>query len=258
MASESRDTRDNKARWRERRRFLLATVVITLLYLGIQEVWMRAAAELAHRGWTVNDPAQTYAAEAMEIAQSSRQRELALGPDFPQKVFRLGFEYGYLSQFLGGYGQQPDAVMQQLSRPVEAHVHRFHALAEQLGVAPITRLPVHTAADFSELTRRIDDDPEGVAMRIEQVGSRRLRHLFLFAAHTGTQAAALETPGDVAPIPATLRIGMHATLAGIPEALWRPLSKTSRGSRAEMHRNYRASVTQLENALADRPAQSGQ
>lgn len=257
MARLSHDTSDDKARWRERRRFLLATVVITLLYLGIQEVWMRAASELAHRGWTVNDPAQTYATEAMEIAQSSRQREMALDPDFPQKVFQLGFEYGYLSQFLGGYGPQPDEVMQQLSRPVEAHVRRFHALAEQLGVAPISRLPVHTAADFSELTRRIDDDPERVAMRIEQVGSRRLRHLFLFAAHTGTQAAALETAGDVAPIPATLRIGRHATLAGIPEALWRPLIKTSRGSRAEMHRNYRASVTHLENALAANPAQTG-
>lgn len=246
-----------KRRWREWRRFLLATVAITLLYLGIQAVWMLGAAQLAYRGWTVNDPAQTYAAKAAELAERSRLRETGLAPNFSQKVFQLGFEYGYLSQWLGGYGLQPDEVMQQLSRPVEAHIRRLDALAEQLGVRPVARLPVRTAADFSELAQRIEADTGGIARRIEQVGSPRLRHLFLFAAHAGTQAAALDSMGDVTPIPATLLIGMHATLAGIPEASWRPLSRASRGSREEMQRDFRAAVSHLENSLAQGPAQVG-
>lgn len=241
---------DSPARWRERRRFWLATVAITLLYLGIQDLWMWGAAELAYRGWTVNDPARTYADEAAGIAEKSRQCEATLAPGFQQQVFHLGFEYGYLSQWLGGYGQQPDAVMRQLSRPVEAHLRRLKELAAQLGVAPVARLPMRTAADFFGLTQRIEDDPAGIAGRIETVGSPRLRHLFLLAAHVGTQAAALESSGDITPIPPTQLIGMHATLAGVPQPLWRPLSRVPRGSRETLRRDYQTAVIQLETALS--------
>lgn len=250
------ETTRHHARWREPRRFLLATVAITLLYLGIQAFWMWGAAELAHVGWTVNDPARTYADEAAEIAEKSREREAALDPHFPQHVFQLGFEYGYLSQWLGGYGQQPAEIMEQLSRPVEAHIRHLDETANLLGVAPVSRLPVRTAADFSGLTQRIEIDPEGVAGRIEQVGSPRLRHLFLLAAHVGTMMAALDSPGDMTPIPATQLIGMHATLAGIREALWRPLSLVSHGSRETMQSDYQAAIAHLKIALVDTPAPS--
>lgn len=250
MTTSLPETTDRRTRWRESRRFLLATVAITLLYLGIQAFWMWGAAELAHVGWTVNDPTRTYADEAAAIAEKSREREQGLAPRFPRLVFQLGFEYGYLSQWLGGYGQQPADIMAQLSRPVEAHIRRLDETAVQLGVAPISRLPVRTAADFSGLTQRIEDDPDGVAGRIEQVGSPRLRHVFLLAAHVGTMSAALESPpGDVMPIPATQLIGMHATLAGIPEALWRPLSRTARGTPEEVRRDYMAAAARLESAL---------
>lgn len=245
MTSPPPSPADTQPRWRERRRFLLATVAITLLYLGIQEIWMFGASQLAHQGWTVNDPAQTYAAEAVEVAEKSKQREAALAPQFSLRVFELGFEYGYLSQWLGGYGQQPDAVMQQLSRPVEGHIRHLNELAQQLGVAPATRLPVRTAADFGQLTQRIEEDPTGIAGRVEQVGSLRLRHLFLLAAHLGTESAALESTGDLTPIPATALIGMHATLAGVPEPLWRPLSRISRGTREEIRNDYRAALIKL-------------
>ena len=242
------ETNDRPTRWREPRRFLLATVAITLLYLGIQAFWMWGAAELAHVGWTVNDPARPYADDAAGIADKSRERERGLDPHFPRRVFQLGFEYGYLSQWLGGYGQQPADIMAQLSRPVEAHIRRLDETAVLLGVAPVSRLPVRTAADFSGLTQRIEDDPDGVAERIEQVGSPRLRHLFLLAAHVGTMSAALESPpGDLMPIPASQLIGMHATLAGISETLWRPLSRTSRGTPAEVRGDYNAAATKLEN-----------
>jgi hypothetical protein len=240
--------------WRERRRFLLATVAITLLYLGIQAIWMWGAAQLGHIGWTVNDPAETYAAEATTVAEQSRPLEARLDPRVPQRVFQLGYEYGYLSQWLGGYGQQTDAVMQQLSRPVEAHIRRLNELADQLGVAPAARLPMRTAADFSQLTQRIEDDPSGLAGRVEQVSSPRLRHLFLFAAHVGIEAAALAPSGDLTPIPATELIGKHATLAGIPEPLWRPLSRVGNGTRESQRGEYLAAVAHLENMLAKPPA----
>ncbi|MDP2883135.1 MAG: hypothetical protein Q8N89_16335 [Azonexus sp.] len=254
MTTQRPDTTRHHAGWREPRRLLLATVAVTLLYLGIQAFWMWGAAELAHIGWTVNDPARTYADEAAAIAEKSRPREQGLDPHFPRRVFQLGFEYGYLSQWLGGYGQQPDEVMAQLARPVEAHIRRLDETAILLGVAPVSRLPVRTAADFSGLTQRIEDDPSGAAERIELAGSPRLRHLFLLAAHVGTMTAALDSPGDQTPIPATQLIGMHATLAGVPEAQWRPLSRVSRGSRETRLSDYLAAVAHLESALADTPA----
>jgi len=240
--------------WRERRRFLLATVAITLLYLGIQAIWMWGAAQLGQLGWTVNDPTETYTAEAATVAEQSRPLEAHLDPRLPQRIFQLGYEYGYLSQWLGGYGQQTDAVMQQLSRPVDAHIRRLNELADQLGVAPADRLPMRTAADFSRLTQRIEEDPTGLARRIEQVSSPRLRHLFLLAAHVGVEAAALAPSGDLTPIPATELIGKHATLAGIPEPLWRPLSRVASGTRETQRGDYRAAVGHLENALAKTPA----
>ena len=63
MSSPPPNAGNSKFRWREWRRFLLATVAITLLYLGVQEIWMFGASNLAHIGWTVNDPAKTYAAK---------------------------------------------------------------------------------------------------------------------------------------------------------------------------------------------------
>jgi hypothetical protein len=236
-------------RWREWRRFLVATLAITLLYLGIQAIWMMGAAELAHRGWTVNDPARTYADEAAALAESARPREAALPAGFARQVFRLGFEYGYLSQWLGGYGQQTDDVMRQLSRPVAGHLRHLDELAGQLGVAPVERLPMRTAADFSRLTQRIEEDPDGVAGRIENVGSPRLRHLFLLGAHVGTMNAALESPGDLMPIPATQLIGKHATLAGVPENLWRPLGRVARGAPDAVRREYRDATARLDGAL---------
>ena len=176
MSSPPPNAGNSKFRWREWRRFLLATVAITLLYLGVQEIWMFGASNLAHIGWTVNDPAKTYAAKAAEIAEKTRAREARLDPQFARRTFELGFEYGYLSQWLGGYGRQSDEIMRQLSRPVDGHIRRLNELAEKLGVAPVARLPVNTAADFGELTQRIEADPAGAAERIEQAGSLRLRH----------------------------------------------------------------------------------
>lgn len=243
-------TLQRPARWRAWLRFLLATLAVTLLYLAVQALWMRVAVETSHLGWTVNDPAQTYAQEAVEVMAQSRPREAALDPRWPRWTFQLGYAYGYLSQWLGGYGQQPDALMQQLEQPVAPFQQRLDSVAQAMGVAPVERLPVRTAADFSQLTQRIEDDPQGVAARVAERGSPRLRHLFLLAAHVGTQSAALESPpSGMVPVPATALIGKHATLAGVPEALWRPLSRVGRGNPDERLREYRDAAGRLEQSL---------
>jgi hypothetical protein len=239
-----------QARWRGRWRFLLATLALTLLYLAIEQAWLWAALQLGRAGWTYNDPAQTYAAEAAEVAARSREREQALGPQHAGAVFELGLLYGYLSQWLGGYGAQPEDVMRELERPVEPAMQRMKMLGEALGVGAVERLPVRTAADFGQLTRRLEDDAGGVAGRVEQATSPRLRHLFMLGVHVGTEVAALESAKDVMPIPATYLIGKHATLAGTPETLWRPLAKLPPGDGAEARAAYRAAIGSLAEALA--------
>jgi hypothetical protein len=86
LSSPPPNAANSKFRGREWRRFLLATVAITLLYLGVQTIWMFGASHLAHIGWTVNDPAKTYAAEAAAIAEKHGRakqrltRNLRAGP----------------------------------------------------------------------------------------------------------------------------------------------------------------------------------
>jgi len=212
---------------------------------------MRGASQLARYGWTVNDPAQTFAAEAKEIAEQSRLREAALPADFPLQVFQLGIEYGYVNQWLGGYGKQSADDMNWLSRPIAHRLQRMEQLARQLAVAPAAPLPMRTAADFSQLTQRIEADEDGLADRVEATGSPRLRHLFLLAAHVGTEIAALESAGDLIPIPATLLIGQHATLAGIAEESWRPLGRYEGDTPAARSAAYEAAARRLEASLEE-------
>jgi hypothetical protein len=233
-------------KWRERWRFLLATLVLTLLYLAIQEVWLWGALQLGRGGWIYDDPAQIYAAEAAIVAERSKAREAALGSQHPRAVLELGILYGYLSLWLGGYGAQPEAAMRELQRPVEHGIQRMNALAEALGIGPVERLPVRTMADFGQLTQRLEDDAGGVATRVEQATSPRLRHLFMLGAHVGTELAALESAGDVMPIPASKLIGKHGTLAGVPESLWRPLATLPQGEKAAAIAAYRAAIGAVE------------
>ena len=232
--------------WRERWRFLLATLVLTLLYLAIQEVWLWAALQLGRSGWTYDDPARIYAAEAATVAEQSKAREAALGPQHPRAVLELGILYGYLSLWLGGYGAQPEATMRELQRPVEHAIQRLNALADALGIGPVERLPVRTAADFGQLTQRLEDDAGGVAKRVEQATSPRLRHLFMLGAHVGSELAALESATGVIPIPASQLIGKHGTLAGVPEPLWRPLATLPQGEKAAAIAAYRAAIGAVE------------
>lgn len=237
-------------RWRQRLRFLLATLTLTILYLAIQQAWMWGVGRLGRSGWTYDDPAQTYAAQAAEIAAQSKAREAGLGPQHPRTIFQLGIQYGYLSQWLGGYGAQPEATMRLLARPVERNLEQLRAHADFLGIGPLEPLPVRTAADFGQLTQRLEDDAGAVAARIERVSSPRLRHLFMLGVHAGSQLATLDSRNDVLGLPAAGLIGKHGTLAAVPEPLWRPLTRLSAGDKAQVQADYRAACEALDQALA--------
>lgn len=251
MADSSIPAASSSGPWRERRRILLAILTISLLYIAIQELQIRGASQLARYGWTVNDPARMFAAEAEEVAEQSRLREAALPADFPLQVFQLGIEYGYVNQWLGGYGNRSAEEMDWLSRPIGHRLQRLEQLARELSVAPAAPLPMRTAADFSQLTQRIEADEDGLAGRIEAAGSIRLRHLFLLGAHVATEIAALESARDLIPIPATQLIGQHATLAGISEDYWRPLGRYEGDTPAARSAAYQAAARRLEASLEE-------
>lgn len=250
MEAAQHQLAQQRGKWRERWRFLLATLVLTALYLAIQEVWLWTAQQLGRAGWTYDDPTQIYATEAATVADQSKAREAALGPEYPGAVLELGILYGYLSQWLGGYGVQPEATMRELQRPVERAVQRLKVLGDALGIGPVERLPVRTAADFGQLTQRLEDDAGGVAHRVDQATSPRLRHLFMLGVHVGTELAALDSTSDVMPIPAAKLIGKHATLAGVPEATWRPLARLPGGDKTDALAAYRAAIGALQKSVA--------
>lgn len=239
--------------WRARWRFLLATLALTLAYLAIQDAWLWVAERLGRSGWTWDDPAQTYAGQAAELARTSAAREAKLSPRHIRAVLELGAQYGYLSEWLGGYGAQPEATLRQLARPVQRNLDVLHALATFLGVGPVVPLPVRTAGDFGQLTQRLESDAGGVAARVEQATSPRLRHLFMLGVHVGVELAALESAGKLMPTPAAGPIGMHATLAGVPQSLWRPLARLDGDDAASVYKSYRAAAVALEQAYPDTP-----
>ena len=247
-----RGVEDRSDRWRARRRFLLATLVLAVMYVVLQECWMWGADKVMRVGgvgWTYGDPAKTYAGQAAEVAEQSKAREAGLSTQHPRVVFQLGVQYGYLSRRLGSSGAQPDATVRHLAPPVDRNLQDLHTCAEFLGVGTVEPLTVRTEVDFLTLTQSIEDDVGGVAARVEQVTSPRLRHLFMLGAHAGTEIATLEARDDLTPYPPFALIGKHGTLAAVPEPLWRPLTRLSHGDMGAKLADYRAAADTLDLSL---------
>ena len=93
-----------------------------------------------------------------------------------------------------------------------------------LGLAPVTFLVTRTLDDFARLTQRIEADETGLAERVTVAFSRHHRHLFLLGMHLGTEAARIQWSGGSLSLPPCVQIRRHATLAGIPPAIWEPLA----------------------------------
>jgi hypothetical protein len=234
-------------RWRARWRFLLATLTLATLYLAIEQVWMWGALKLMYVGWTYSDPAHEYAEKAAAIAEQSKALEVRLGAHYERTVFELGIQYGYVSDSLVGSANVPEEQISALARRVlDRNPRDMQTNAQRLGLGTVQPL---TAVNEIDLTQRLEDDVDGVAGHVDQRTSPRLRHLFMLGVHSGTQLSRLKPSHDVLlPARADL-IGMHGTLAGVPEPLWRPLTRVSIGD--EPFEHYRAAVDALHLSLAD-------
>jgi hypothetical protein len=158
---------------------------------------------------------------------------------YERTVFEPGVLYGYVSDALLSGASVPEERISALTARVSTN-------AERLGLGTVSPL---TAAGEIDLTRRLEDDVGGVAARVDQRTSPRLRHLFMLGVHAGSELSRLEPRHEVLlPVRADL-IGMHGTLAGLPEPLWRALTRVSIGDKPlEL---YRAAVDALDRSLAD-------
>jgi hypothetical protein len=216
-------------------RVLLATLVLALLYVAIDKLWLLATAQLSYAGLMFVDPARGYRDEAATVADRSQARESDLDPAIPATVFRLGVEYGYLSER-----------RENVAAPMEnLRLASFEEHAGALGLTSVAPLPVPGDVDFLWSSQRLEDDPSGVATEVEHATSPRLRHLFLLGAHAGSELARLSEFYGISSVPAaTPLVGMHAVLSGVPEPLWRGLMRVSQRPEAALP-EYTQRVTEL-------------
>jgi len=241
-------------RRREALRFLIATLAVTALYLAVQHLQLVAVGSLARSGWFSGNPQVELADEARAIAARSAPAEAKLTPEHALAAWRLGYLLGYLSEWLGAYGAQPEATMLGLRARMEDNLARAQGFADRLGIGPVAPMPVRTARDFAQIRERMEADEWGLAGRVEAVTSPRIRHLFMLGLQVGITAASLDdAPEGPLPIPPSGLIGKHATLAGLPADRWSALTRLEdRGDAKAAAAAYRAQAERLDAAIAAR------
>src|SRR6266851_6615929 len=244
-------------RWAETWRVLAYTLAISVAFIGLRKLQL---AELVvrpvSRVMLDRNSAAGLASEAAQVEQASRVALQRLPPTYRRAAFRLGYELGFASEYLGSFALSRVEARNQANALAERHLAVARALAHQLGVGEVGVLPVLTAADFAALNQRIEDDENGVAGRIERQLSLHHRHLYLLGMQLGTESARVEgTKGEVAS-PPELLVRRHATATGIPPTLWEPLaSAAGRETPAQIVARYRAGLKALDESLgaADTP-----
>jgi hypothetical protein len=204
-------------RRRARVRFLLAALVVAIMYVEIQEFWVWVGSQLIYIGWSYDNPASTYAGQAARLSEQSKERESVLTAKHSRAVFELGVLYGYVNDTIAQGAEH------QSTRRLESSIADMQTLAEVLGIGAVEA--VSTSASSAPLEQRLEEDAGGIAARVERATSPRLRHLYMLGAQSGLELSRLELPGDFIWPPSGSLIGMHGTLAGLPEHLWRPLTR---------------------------------
>jgi len=136
------------------------------------------------------------------------------------------------------------AKARQLTEPM---LREADGVAQTFGLGRVSPLVIRTLDDFARLTDRIESDETGLAERITRAFSPLHRHLFLLGMHLGTEAARIQNSGGSLSLPPRAQIRHHATVAGIPPALWEPLAAAPRRGEqpGEMLARYRDGLTAL-------------
>ena len=232
-------------------RFLLATLSITAMYVGLQQVWLSLTplAELY-----ASRAERTWPEEAATVAAAAREADRRLSPEWHVGAFRLGYHVGYLTERVGGFAMSGEEVREQVRAITAPRLKSADDLARAMGVGPRAVLPVSTADDFARVDERLEQDELGLAGRMENKASLRHRHLLMLGMHLGVTVAAGDgTDGELLE-PKRRFIGHHATLAAVPAAAWEPLARVPEGVTAKDRlANYMASLAELERAIGQLP-----
>jgi hypothetical protein len=248
-------------RWSETWRVLAYTTAITLAFIvlgrlesGLFDLFGADNALARSEGSARADDA--LAAAAAQVAAQSRPA-LERVPGQRLAAFRIGYDLGYASAFMGSYAMSEPAV-QAKARVVGArHLDLANQLAAQIEISAITELPVRNPKEYVSLNERFEADENGLAAAIEQRLSPAHRHLYLLGAQLGGEASTVESSGGRLTQPPVALIRRHATLAGVDRALWLPLAEQPRGETpAETLARYRSGLTALATDLAARDAGS--
>jgi hypothetical protein len=237
---DTREAAYRKRRWRTLARFLLAAVLLSLLYGTLEDIWIWGTDKLMRVGWWAWDPAEQYAEQAVEVAKQSNALEAVLSKGHPRRVLEFGICYGVLSS------RRPPSGAPGLNESKnDSQLHQLQTDAEFLRIGTVEPLVLVDIDMLGQISWHLELDDGGIAARVEQVTSPRLRHLFLLGAHVGTEITALVAQDDLTPFPPFELIGMHATLAGVPEPLWRPLARLPLGDSVQQVSSYLAAVQVL-------------
>ena len=196
----------------------------------------------------------TLAREAERIALVSRAA-LARVPGRRAVAFRLGYELGYASTFVGSFANSAPAVQAKAQVIGARHVGIARTQAAAFGIGRVDLLPAPTLSDYVALNERFEADENGIGAQIEARASPLHRQLYLLGALVGGEAADVESSNGRMSRPPGPQIRRHATLAGVDRALWLPLALTPRDTPPEqVLSHYRSALEALAADLAARDA----
>jgi hypothetical protein len=245
-------------RWSETWRVLAYTAAIALAFIVLGRIEMglfsafRAGDSLAHAGVPLEDAA--LARQAEEVAAQSRVA-LERVPGARLMAFRLGYELGFASAFIGSYALSAPEVQARARAIGGPHLALARQVAATLGVAAPAALPVRNPKEYVALNERFEADENGLAAQLEQRLSPAHRHLYLLGAQVGGEAATVESSGGELTQPPVTLIRRHATLAGVAPGLWLPLATGPRDETpAQVLARYRTALNVLGADLAARDA----
>jgi hypothetical protein len=243
-------------RWKGAWRAIAYTLAISIAFVLLQRSEIAFFDRRAGSGWVVNsgladrNSAADLAREAGRVAEDSRAALERLPPAIRRAAFRLGYNLAYAAELSGSLLMSAPESRERARPIIERRVAAARDLARAMQLGDVAMLPVSSLSDFGALNQRIDDDENGVAVRVERQLSPLHRHLYLLGAHLGTEGARVESTGGELFAPEMLRIRRHATLAGVPDALWRAVGSAKADASVQTVDRFHAAVDAIDTSLA--------
>lgn len=244
-------------------RVLAYTLAIALAFVALGRLQLALFSQpgvqlgLQRLGLLDADPAARLQQQAAEVAAASRDAIARLPPGHRMAALRLGYELGFVSQWLGVRTMSAPEARALGERQAEPHLRMARQIAAQWGLGEVQPLEAGSLRGFTELGARYEADESGLAARIEQRLSPLHRHLFLLGAQLGGEAARIEDSGGQFSLPPATWIVRHAALAGIDPALVQPLAAAPANGEtpAQVVQRYRAALQALADAVQRQDAE---